>query len=314
MNWKQLIVLMVAGGIAAAGSTRAIELKSSVIEIELQKIKYQAAFWTVSAESENLFAAFDDTEFGDEEKSRSRNRLDLKRKSPLKAFLFSLALPGLGQWYNGSRLKPFAFLGAEAAVWGLYSKWHSQGKDRTAEFEAFNRTHWSRDSYENKYLQWTYGVNDDDSLSGPTYFEISHHLPDDSNDQQYYEMTGKYIQFSWGWDDATLNDSTINDYGPGNAPPRILGQPGDTPFSAKRLLYEDMRKDANDSFDRANKMIIASMLNRLTSAFEAYFSARSLNNRISDSFGDFGQIKMRPTIKSYHSSLDTPYIKLTYQF
>lgn len=314
MHWKQLIILTVAGGIVAAGSIEAIELKSSVIEIELQKIKYHAAYWTATAESEKLFAAFDDAEFGDVGNSSDKNKINRKRKSPLKAFLFSLALPGLGQWYNGSRLKPFAFLGAEAAAWGLYSKWHGQGNDRTADFEAFNRTHWSRDSYENKYLQWTYGVNDDDSLSGPIYFEISHHLPDDNNDQQYYEMTGKYDQFSWGWKDATLNDSTIDDYGPGNAPPRILGEPGDTPFSANRLLYEDMRKEANDSFGRANKMIIASMLNRLTSAFEAYFSARSFNNQITNSFGDFGQIKMRPSMKSYHSSLDTPYIKLTYQF
>ncbi len=63
--------------------------------------------------------------------------------------------------------------------------------------------HWSRD----KYTQWlidSLGITSDTMLYwNPLEQEwtyLSHHLPD-SKTQQYYEMIGKYEQFSRGWDD-----------------------------------------------------------------------------------------------------------------
>ena len=59
------------------------------------------------------------------------------------------------------RWLPILFFGAEVATWAMYFNWHNEGEDLTNKFEAFNRTHWSRDSYEQEYLLWAYGVTDD---------------------------------------------------------------------------------------------------------------------------------------------------------
>ena len=79
----------------------------------------------------------------------------------------------------------------------MYAKCHGDGNDITDRYEAFNRTYWHDDRYAT-YLFWNYGVTDDDLINSA---ETTHHLPD-TRTQQYYEMTGKYDQFAWGWDDA----------------------------------------------------------------------------------------------------------------
>jgi len=102
-------------------------------------------------------------------------------KSPGKAFVLSLAVPGLGQYYNGSRIKPFLFVGVEELSWILHVKYHNEGNDLTDEFQAFNDTYWSEERYRD-FLRWTYG----DSLeSGIEEVVINHTLPD-TKTQQYY--------------------------------------------------------------------------------------------------------------------------------
>jgi hypothetical protein len=201
----------------------------------------------------------------------------------------------------------------------MYFNFHNDGEKRTDEFEAFNRAHWSRDDYENKYLLWVYGESDDDLIDAT---EISHHLPD-TRTQQYYEMTGKYDQFSWGWDDARFNGNTINDYSDLNPPDRITGD-ALAPNSARRDQYETMRNDANNQFDKATKMVMLSMVNRLVSGLEAYFVTKKRNRNVTNSDDEFtrhikpskslASWKVSPKLKSIHSRRDTPYLKVTYKF
>ena len=230
------------------------------------------------------------------------------RKSPLKAFLLSAALPGAGQFYCGSRVKPLCFLAAEITAWGLHFKWQGDGDRATDDYERFNRDHWLRDNYEQKYLYWAFGVTDDDSLFG---HEVTHHLPD-TETQQYFEMTGKYNQFAWGWDDAVRNDSTLDDFA-NNPSVRITGEET-TPNSANRLIYEGMRHDANRKYDRARKMVIVSIINRLVSGFEAYFSAKHRNEKAAGGTPGFAGIRVRALLKSYNTSRDTPFVRLSYKF
>lgn len=233
---------------------------------------------------------------------------ELEQKSPAKAFLLSLAVPGLGQLYYGSKVKPVLFAGAEAAAWILRAKYNSDGDQMIADYEAFNRTHWSENSYSD-YLEWSYGERDDEDIQA---MEISHHLPD-TRTQQYYEMTGKYNQFAWGWDDAVYEGNMLSDYSSANPPPRISA-PELTPYSARRIAYEDMRGAANDKHRNADKMLAAIMVNHLASAFEAFFMTKKRN---SDQTGDerkFGEWKITPSLKSYTHKYDTPYIKVSYKF
>lgn len=290
---RLLCLFMLSAGSAycSAGST--------VLEQEQLRLKYSLAQGEIG---DSRYLALSDAM-----RAGPPSGVDSERsyKSPIKAFVLSLVVPGLGQYYYGSRIKPFVFLGAEIAAWAYYFKWHGEGGDITAEFEAFNRQHWVRMRYED-YLFYVYGVRDDDSVPSSAT-EVSHHLPDELS-QQYYEMTGKYDQFAWGWDDARLNGQ---DLGPGVL--AITG-PATVPYSANRLYYEGRRNAANDAFDKATRMVFVSMANRLISAFEALYRTRSLNNKARRSSPEFGNIRLKAALKSYHSSKDTPFFTVTYKF
>jgi len=292
-------------GVVLTGVVHATPLTGqSALDLEAQKIRFPIASSAVSGDYTAAVLTAGST--GDFDQTPA------KRKSPIKAFLLSAAVPGLGQWYYGSRIKPFVFLGVEVTAWSMYFKWHGEGEDLTDAFEAFNRLHWSRYDYENRYLAWTYGETDDDSIVAT---EVSHHLPE-TETQQYFEMTGKYDQFAWGWDDAVLDGHTLDDYnGTDNLPPRINGLPSTTPYSSRRLDYEQQRYDANSKFDRARKMIMVSIANRLASAMEAFLVTRHKNQSAGDGKSGFlSQVKVDARLKSYHERHDTPFVKFTYIF
>jgi hypothetical protein len=298
--WVLPVIVVLLGTSVKAS----IELKQSVFDREGHKLKYDSP---LSDLTQPLDAGSDEFSLTSVDQPST-----ISQKSPAKAFFLSLAVPGLGQFYYGSKIKPLVFLSAEVVSWAFYAKWHGDGNDLTDKYEAFNQNHWSRDSYENKYLLWTYGVTDDDSVNNAT--EVTHHLPDDMT-QQYYEMTGKYNQFAWGWDDATLNDSTLEELinqNPNTGRP--IKDDASTPYSARRLQYEKMRDDANNKYDQATRMIFVSMANRLISAFEAYFVTRHRNNKTKGTGIDLTSFKVRAGLKSYHAQRDTPFFTVTYKF
>lgn len=234
-------------------------------------------------------------------------------KSPGKAFALSMLVPGLGQIYNGSKIKAVTFLGIEATSWILQFKWHGDGNRLTDDFETFQETHWSEPRY-SEYLLDVYGYADDDSIIAT---EISHHLPD-TRTQQYYEMTGKYDQFVWGWDDADLNGHGYAYYADTGSFVKAVAP--NVPTSANRLAYETMRYDANKKFSNARKMIMVALGNRLVSALEAFISAkRSHDKRPSTGEGgggsrEFSHWKFQGKLKSVYARYDTPYLKVTYGF
>lgn len=228
-------------------------------------------------------------------------------KSPGKAFLLSAAVPGLGQLYNGNKIKAATFFAADVTAWVLHFKWHKDGDDMTDAFNVFNDDHWKQVNYET-YLQLAYGYSDDDSIQAT---EVSHHLPD-TKTQQYYEMTGKYNQFAWGWDDATLDQKALNDYVTADSIPVAVDP--NVPQSANRNKYEQMRADANSRYDRAQTMIIVAMVNRLISGFEAFLSARRHNARIESGGEEFSRLSVRTSMRSVYTRWDTPYLKLAYRF
>jgi hypothetical protein len=269
---------------------------------EQEKLKLR--FATTTASYDASWAAFNDGFSDDADDGEG-----VRKKSPFKAFLLSAILPGAGQWYYGSRVKPFLFAGVEATSWVLYATWNKDGDDATDAYEAFNRAHWSREVYEQQYLLYAYGVTDDHLIDAA---EISHHLPE-TQTQQYFEMTGKYDQFAWGWDDAVRNDSTIDDFGPGSPQLRIIREE-DAPFSARRLVYEDMRDDANNKYDKARRMIAVSIINRLVSSLEAYFVTKHINSRRGDGRKPYTRVKVRTQLRSYNEALDTPYLNFAYKF
>jgi hypothetical protein len=196
------------------------------------------------------------------EPTETHDALDVysfKGKSLKRAFLYSLIIPGSGEFYANSRIKAVAFFGIDVALWGLYFNYHGKGKDKEKQYIGFADGHWSRD----EYTQWmidSLGITSDTMR----YFDpvkqewtyLSHHLPD-TKTQQYYEMVGKYEQFRWGWDDYSDVTKT----------------------SDFRNAYVIMRKDSNDWLKKAKNAAAISIANHILSAFDAAWSVRKFNKK-----------------------------------
>jgi hypothetical protein len=182
-----------------------------------------------------------------------------KGKSVKKAFLYSLIVPGSGEFYAGSKIKAAFFFGLDVTFWALYFNYHGKGKDKETEYQGFADNHWLED----EYIQWlynTYGVTSDqepyeDPETGDTVY-FSHHLPDSKTDQ-YYEMIGKYEQFRWGWLDY---DSLTN-------------------FSPTRETYLGMRRDSNNLLNKAKYTAMFSLANHILSAFDAALAVKKYNKK-----------------------------------
>lgn len=325
---KMRLVCFLAGlGILSTswmvGSVRA-DVGQSLFDRELQKVRYSFSYEGVESNEGLSVDAEDDITLAD------LAQVDVRPpeyKSPGRAFLYSLAVPGLGQYYSGSKLKPLLFLAIE--VFGLSQafKYHGNGDDITAEFQQFNRDHWNHpdslydiggEDYQayQAYLMSAYGtlrpdlladsLDDSDLRRG-----FTHILPDERN-QQYYEMTGKYNQFSWGWDDAELGGLNLRDQI--IDPNGVSIAAGDyIPHSANRLIYEGLRDDANKEYDKGMKMVFVVMGNHLISAFEAFFATKRHNHGLKYN-QPFSNVDVKPSLRSYSSWKDTPYVTFSYKF
>ncbi|KAA3636307.1 MAG: hypothetical protein DWP97_03020 [Calditrichaeota bacterium] len=296
-----LFILLFASSLYANGFVKPSEVNQNQVNIRYSVLGLK----TQQTNSDNLTLA----QIAEPDEIRLQEKAG-SGKSPGKAFFLSLAVPGLGQLYNGSKVKAAVFLGAEVASWVFHIKLHGDGDNLTDDYEAFNDAHWSEDRY-TYMLENTYGASDDDDVDPLSYPEINHHLPE-TKTQQYYEMTGKYDQFSWGWDDAVLNGNTFAYYDTNSTPlPQVVG--ADIPYSANRFTYEQMRNDANDKYDQARNMVYISMANHVISAFEAMIAAKKYRNGDSDN-SLLSRINLKASLRSYNEKRDTPYLTCKVKF
>jgi hypothetical protein len=180
-------------------------------------------------------------------------------KSTKRAFFYSLLLPGAGEYYAGSRIRPFVFLGIEAIVWSRYFYFHSKGNSGKKDYQNYADSHYDWTVYRGWWANLDSTVQD----------SFSHDLPwDDYNNtvirnHEYYENIGKYDQFQMGWDD--IDDNAY--------PPPF----GDRVVSPMRETYLEMRKTTNDYYQNANTWIMVSLGNHLISAFDAALTAKKFN-------------------------------------
>ncbi len=199
------------------------------------------------------------------------------KKSPILAGVMSLLIPGSGEIYVGEYLKAGIFLAIEAAVVTTAIVYDGKGDDKTTEFQNY------ADDYTNpdhnwsvvRYAEWliTYEQGDPNMILSndpnlPPWEQVdwnllnaaetgSHKLPP-HGDQQYYELIGKYHQYSSGWNDFT---------GGGNK----------DQISPNLVYYSGMRGDANDYYSIASTAVIGIYVNHFLSALDAVWSAAQFN-------------------------------------
>lgn len=200
------------------------------------------------------------------------------KKSPLIAGLLSAVLPGAGEFYTESYWKAAIFAAVEVGVISVALAYNKKGDNQTSTFQQYADGHWSI----KRYAEWTinnvsninkdvvvtdyYVMNSDGSVNHSELNRLeralgsgySHALPQ-HGDQQYYELIGKYPQYSHGWDDANQGDTDFH----------IL--------SPNFLDYSKMRGKANDYYNISDKAVIGIYINHLLSGLDAVWSAISFN-------------------------------------
>lgn len=261
---------------------------------------------------------------------------EAKEKSPWLAGVLSLALPGAGELYTENYLKAGIFFVAEATAWIFAYTYNKRGDDQTEAFELYANRHWSAVRYANwsidhrgvlnpgipgtDYESLVYPdgrVDIGDPEDRPPFDAISwsglntlereigvgggtgytHTLPSYA-EQQYYELIGKYEQFSRGWDDANYND------------PPDPNDPGSNRIrSNSRRFYEyaEMRAEANNQYDIASTFVSVAVLNHIVSAADAFWSATRYNKALHASVG----LRMQPT---QIGMMPVKELKLRYEF
>jgi hypothetical protein len=180
------------------------------------------------------------------EEAKSRLREAPKERSPALAFLFSAAVPGAGQFYNGNR-RALVYLAVETVALVAHFSFRSSGKNKEKEYKAFADEHWSFETYRASVgdsactgtRQWT---SEADSILAYFY---------EHNKDHYYEDIGKLEAYACGWDSEQ-----------------------------NRLTYRDMRGEANDLLGRARTALMVVFLNHIVSAVDAFRTARSMKMEV----------------------------------
>ncbi|MCI0530542.1 MAG: hypothetical protein L0Y74_01105, partial [candidate division Zixibacteria bacterium] len=70
-----------------------------------------------------------------------------RAKSTKKAFIYSLILPGAGEFYADSKLKAAAFIGMEALFWAGYFHFDGKGDDKKVEYRSYADMNWDATVY-----------------------------------------------------------------------------------------------------------------------------------------------------------------------
>src|ERR1041385_6350824 len=214
---------------------------------------------------------------------------DRSKKSPWVAGLLSLAVPGAGEIYTENYFKGAIFLAVEAASWITAYTYDKKGDRQTDYFQDYANAHWSAARYarwlrDNPDFQLPDNIkanlfysNDD---CGPPFPCVNWRELDTAKDyidqhfqnsgfthslpywgqQQYYELIGKYYQFSKGWDSQ---EGDLSDYHNGN--PQF-----DT--------YREAFNQADKYYDVAVAFVSVAIANHILSAIDAAWSATRYNN------------------------------------
>lgn len=203
-----------------------------------------------------------------------------ERKSPVKAGLFSLVVPGAGQFYNGDILLSAVFVVAEAALITTAVIYNNKGNNQTDYFQNYADQHWNVKAYAQWTLNHLSNLNPSLNASDFNVFDnngnvvwselnrlemaigdgYSHNLPP-HGEQQYYEEIGKYPQFSSGWDDFTGDDYHN--------------------ISPHYMYYSDQRGEANDLYKVSTRAVSLLYINHVLSALEAAWGATRFNRNLS---------------------------------
>lgn len=203
------------------------------------------------------------------------------RKSPILAGLFSVLIPGSGELYTGEYWKAAIFGVLEAGLITAAIVYNNKGDSKTEEFENYadnvtDNSGWSVVRYAqwiNQYKDKNIQINPDQNLkpwqrvSWEELNSVEREIQGFSHtlayhgEQQYYEMIGKYHQFSPGWWDFN-------------------GGSNNAEISPAFKYYSGLRGDANDFYNMSTAAVIGIYINHFLSGLDAVWSAVQFNKNL----------------------------------
>jgi hypothetical protein len=195
-------------------------------------------------------------------------------KSPGKAFLFSAAIPGTGEFYSGAK-RGVLFMAAEVAFWTAYVVLHGRGEELKDDYIEFCDEHivFEEDSPASSTGSWTL-----EDYEHATQSDNWHYVYTESNGKPV-ERVGK---FHWA-----------------DLPEDMIDQPGDKPLSESQSQFRmeafDKRGSTNDKFKQAKMFLGLVILNHIISAVDGRIAATSYNKQISETSA---AISFHPTVSS----------------
>ena len=242
-----------------------------------------------------------------------------KNKSVFLATCFSAIVPGTGELYSGHYWQSALFFGIEVTSWVFAYQYDKKGDDQTSFFEAYANEHWSVV----RFAKWTEqniehlvpreadvekcrelfamlykeGNRPHEQINWEILNQIERivgagggkgqgysHSLNNYGTQQYYELIGKYRQYSHGWDDSDQNDN--GDF---------MG-----PVSENFDYYSGERGKANDYYNLASTFVKIIVVNHIVSAFDAalltHFDNRvRANVTYNNSILPNGKIEIQPS-------------------
>jgi hypothetical protein len=202
------------------------------------------------------------------------------KKSTLIGGVLSGLLPGAGQFYAKTYIKSAAFLAVEAGLWIAYAVFQKKGNDQTDYFQNYANQNWDMRRYGAWLKAQNFPKSSDINLSNPDDIlraqinaceevNFSHTLPP-WGEQQYYEVIGKYKNFTAGWSDPNAglaNNSPGSQYYWANYSIPQVSQ------------YMIDRQQANTYYDRGSTMLTVVILNHLLSAADGVWSVMRYNSK-----------------------------------
>jgi TM2 domain-containing membrane protein YozV len=211
--------------------------------------------------------------------------MQANKKSPFLAGVLSLIIPGAGEIYTGEYLKAAVFIALEAGLVTAGLIFDKKGEDKTSEFQNYADQNWDVVKYADWIVDNTQQeIGIDKNTQGLLPWErvnwqqlnnaernagsilgggFSHTLPP-HGDQQYFEMIGKYRQYSPGWNDYNTLENGSN----WNL------------TTANMLFYAGERGKANDFYNTASAFVIGIYINHFLSALDGVWSAINYNDKL----------------------------------
>lgn len=175
------------------------------------------------------------------------------RKSPNEAFLYSLVVPGMGQLYTGAK-RGYFYMAAEGVLLASY-------------FILWNNASNIRDDYRDVVRQHVVFI-------GPGSFE-------DWDPVEDFEHATQYETWNHVYDSEVTRARTGKWYWEDLDPALKNEKDGDIGFdSPRRLEAFELRRKANDTFQRAKFFLGMAILNHVVSAVEARITTKRFNIRL----------------------------------